>query len=89
MIISTNVCHETNCRVFSYALSMLEPYEVKVSRTVLGGLATVHGYPTHQKPRRFSLLLFSVKNVAFAKSSLASGAGEFYVMLLRIIKLFT
>jgi hypothetical protein len=40
LIISTNVCCETNCRVFSYTLSMLEPYEVKVSRTVLRGLGT-------------------------------------------------
>ena len=27
-----------NCRVFNYTLPMLEPYEVKVSRTVLRGL---------------------------------------------------
>ena len=39
-VISTNVCCEINCRVFSYTLSMLEPYAVKVSRTVLGGLGT-------------------------------------------------
>ena len=37
-VISTNC--EINCRVFSYTLSMLEPYEVKISRTVLGGLGT-------------------------------------------------
>ena len=29
---------EINCRVFNYALTMLEPYEVKVSCTVLRGL---------------------------------------------------
>ena len=38
--IQARIVKASNCRVFNYALTMLEPYEAKVSRTVLRGLGT-------------------------------------------------
>ena len=64
------------------ATSMLEPYEVKVSRTVLRGLGTGNSprLPDTPKACAFFSLAISEQNVSFTKSSLAFGADDQHVM---------
>ena len=57
---------------------MLEPYEVKVSRTVLRGLGTGNSPRLPDTPEAGAFFTFAIseQNLAFTRSSLASGAGE-------------